>query len=252
MNDPNGLVFLDGEYHLFYQHNPEGNKSGRFSRGHAVSRDLLRWEHLPLAMREEDGMMIFSGSAVVDASNTSGSVRSRGSVLPRRHLHGTHEEEANAEPVLRPETAGVHGPSTAGNPVLDLSRGDHRDPKVFWYEPVEALDHGQRACGRAKGAAVLLARSQAMGDAERLRTRRGPPAASGNVPTSSRFQWTAIRRTCGGCSTLTSTRADRPAARARSISSGRSTGRGSSTRTPPAQNTPLGGLRQGLLRDPVC
>src|SRR5688572_32745356 len=66
MNDPNGCVFHDGEWHLFYQYNPEGDTWGHMSWGHAVSKDLVRWEHLPLALREENGIMIFSGSAVVD------------------------------------------------------------------------------------------------------------------------------------------------------------------------------------------
>ena len=72
MNDPNGMVFFEGEWHLFYQYNPHGNTWGHMSWGHAVSRDLVRWEHLPLALAEEDGVMIFSGSAVVDWKNTSG------------------------------------------------------------------------------------------------------------------------------------------------------------------------------------
>src|SRR6476620_382854 len=72
INDPNGLLVLGGEYHLFYQHNPEGDRWGHMSWGHAVSRDLLRWDHLPIALREQDGIMIFSGSAVCDAKNSSG------------------------------------------------------------------------------------------------------------------------------------------------------------------------------------
>src|SRR5436305_8889508 len=71
-NDPNGLVWFDGEYHLFYQYNPVGDTWGHMSWGHAVSRDLVHWEELPVALAEENGVMIFTGSTVIDEHNTSG------------------------------------------------------------------------------------------------------------------------------------------------------------------------------------
>src|SRR3954468_3355291 len=71
-NDPNGFVWFDGEYHLFYQYNPAGDTWGHMSWGHAVSRDLVHWEELPVALAEENGIMIFTGSTVVDERNTSG------------------------------------------------------------------------------------------------------------------------------------------------------------------------------------
>jgi len=139
MNDPNGLVYLDGEYHLFYQHNPEGDRWGHMSWGHAVSRDLLGWEHLPLALREEDGVMVFSGSAVVDSKNTSGlcGAASPGTCLVAiwtghsRPGGQEHQTQNLAVSVDRGRTWNKY----AANPVVDLGRGDNRDPKVFWYEP---------------------------------------------------------------------------------------------------------------------
>src|SRR5580693_6480188 len=71
-NDPNGLVYFDGEYHLFFQYNPFGDVWGHMSWGHAVSRDLLHWQELPVALPEENGIMIFTGSTVVDRTNSSG------------------------------------------------------------------------------------------------------------------------------------------------------------------------------------
>ena len=71
-NDPNGLVYFRGEYHLFFQYNPFGDVWGHMSWGHAVSTDLLHWHELPVAIPEKDGEMVFTGSVVVDHENSSG------------------------------------------------------------------------------------------------------------------------------------------------------------------------------------
>lgn len=136
MNDPNGLVFYKGEYHLFYQHNPFGEKWGHMSWGHAVSTDLLHWQHLPVALREEDGVMIFSGSAVVDRQNSSGlctpAGEDRSCLVAIYTGHGRGKQTQN---IAASQDRGRTWKKYAGNPVIDLGLKDFRDPKVFWHEP---------------------------------------------------------------------------------------------------------------------
>ena len=114
MNDPNGLVFYKGEYHLFYQHNPLGETWGHMSWGHAVSPDMLHWEHLPVALREEDGVMIFSGSAVVDWHNSSGLCAATASrpLVPGRDLHRATATASRRRTSPTATTAAGRGRST--------------------------------------------------------------------------------------------------------------------------------------------
>jgi fructan beta-fructosidase len=133
MNDPNGLVFFDGEYHLFYQHNPFGNAWGHMSWGHAVSRDLVHWQHLPIAIWEEHGVMIFSGSAVVDHRNTSGF--GRDGKPPLVAIYTGHQRGKQAQCLAYSNDRGRTWTKYADNPVLDLNLQDFRDPKVFRHEP---------------------------------------------------------------------------------------------------------------------
>src|ERR1700723_2228093 len=72
LNDPNRPIALDGQYHLFFQLNPFGDQWGHISWGHAISPDLVHWKQLPVALAEENGIAIFSGSTVEDHDNTSG------------------------------------------------------------------------------------------------------------------------------------------------------------------------------------
>ncbi|QDV24371.1 glycoside hydrolase family 32 protein [Aureliella helgolandensis] len=133
MNDPNGLVFHQGEYHLFYQYNPAGNTWGHMSWGHAVSPDLVHWEHLPLAIPEEDGVMIFSGCCVVDHDNTAGlGTKDDPAMVAVYTGHGHGKQVQN---LAYSTDRGRTWTKYAGNPVLDINSSAFRDPKVFWHAP---------------------------------------------------------------------------------------------------------------------
>ena len=130
MNDPNGLAFFGGEYHLFYQHNPEGDRWGHMSWGHAVSRDLLHWRHLDVALREENGIMIFSGSALVDREDASGLCGGRPCLVA---VYTGFTPERQTQNIAWSRDRGRTFTKYAGNPVLDFGLKDFRDPKVFWH-----------------------------------------------------------------------------------------------------------------------
>ncbi|HPF38821.1 MAG TPA: GH32 C-terminal domain-containing protein [Phycisphaerae bacterium] len=135
LNDPNGLARHDGEYHLFYQYNPFGDKWGHMSWGHAVSPDLLHWKHLPVTLPEEDGLMSFSGSAVVDAQNSSGFGKVGSIPLVAAYTAHDGAKHRQTQCIAASLDRGRSFSKFEGNPVIDIQMSDFRDPKVFWHAP---------------------------------------------------------------------------------------------------------------------
>ncbi len=155
MNDPNGLVYFEGEYHLFYQYYPDSTVWGPMHWGHTVSTDLVHWMHLPVALYPDSLGYIFSGSAVVDKDNTSG-FGSQGQI-PLVAIF-THHDPAKAKAErIDVETQSIAysldkgriWTKYAANPVVkNPGIRNFRDPKVLWHEeskhwimPIAAHDH---------------------------------------------------------------------------------------------------------------
>ncbi|MEU0114727.1 GH32 C-terminal domain-containing protein [Streptomyces bobili] len=138
MNDPNGLVYHKGEYHLFYQYNPNGNSWGDMSWGHAVSKDLVHWTELPLALSHDDNEMVFSGSAVVDRDNTTGFGTKKNP--PMVAVYTSHDKDTGvqAQSLAYSTDRGRTWTKYQGNPVIDIGSKDFRDPKVQWYAPTRS------------------------------------------------------------------------------------------------------------------
>ncbi len=137
MNDPNGMVFYKGEYHLFYQYNPEGNVWGHMSWGHAISTDMVHWRNLPVAIPEDPKYMAYSGSAVVDWNNSSGLCKNpdpqdRSCLIA---IYAAAYKDRQKQHIAFSNDHGRTWTNYSGNPVVDLDAPDFRDPKVFWYEP---------------------------------------------------------------------------------------------------------------------
>ena len=134
INDPNGLVYFEGEYHLFYQYNPEGKEWGHMSWGHAVSPDLVHWTELPVAMPEKE-YMIFSGCALVDWHNTSGLSDGRSPPLVALYTAYHAQPERQAQHLAYSHDRGRTWIDHPANPVIDRAMAHFRDPKVFWHAP---------------------------------------------------------------------------------------------------------------------
>ncbi|MGA7203565.1 MAG: glycoside hydrolase family 32 protein [Specibacter sp.] len=155
LNDPNGLIFHGGLYHLYYQNNPLGSTWGNMSWGHATSRDLFTWTEQDLAIRVDAHEEIFSGSIVFDSNNTSG----LGTTLqpPLVAIYTSAYTKASPHSGLQAQSlaysldGGYTWEKYVDNPVLNRNSADFRDPKVFRYDTgtesfwvmvaVEAVDH---------------------------------------------------------------------------------------------------------------
>lgn len=142
MNDPNGMVYYEGEYHLFYQYYPDSTVWGPMHWGHAVSEDMVHWEHLPIALYPDDIGCIFSGSAVVDWNNTSGLGKDgKPPMIAIFTYHNFDKENAKtndhqSQGIAFSNDRGRTWEKFEGNPVIPNSEKikDFRDPKVMWHE----------------------------------------------------------------------------------------------------------------------
>lgn len=138
LNDPNGLIYIDGVYHLYYQHNPFENKWGHMSWGHATSKDLINWKHLPVAIPEiekkDTTTWIFSGSAVLDEHNSSGFGKNGKAPIVAIYTADQPKQQKESQFIAFSNDGGLTYTNYSGNPVVDIQKKDFRDPSVIWLE----------------------------------------------------------------------------------------------------------------------
>jgi sucrose-6-phosphate hydrolase SacC (GH32 family) len=138
INDPNGLVFADGVYHMFYQHNPFGTQWGNMTWGHATSKDLIHWDNHPEAIEPDALGTIFSGSAVVDVHDTAGF--GKNALVCIYTAAGGTNDASKGKPFTQCLAYSHDGKTFtkfAGNPVLENLSDGNRDPKVVWHAPTQ-------------------------------------------------------------------------------------------------------------------
>ncbi len=141
VNDPNGMVFYNGTYHLFFQHSPDTTVWSNMSWGHATSKDLVKWDRKPIAIYPDSLGLIFSGSAVVDKNNTSG--LGKNGIIPLVAMYTSHDMVKEKAGAIDVETQSLAYSLDEGktwikyenNPVLkNPGVRDFRDPKIIWHE----------------------------------------------------------------------------------------------------------------------
>ncbi len=134
MNDPNGLFYYKGKYHLFFQHNPQANEWGNMSWGHATSTDLYNWHEEPVALSCTPTSGIFSGSAVVDLHNTSGFGTADNPPIVAIYTEHQNDESNQSQCLAFSLDEGATFTKYEDNPVLDIGAKNFRDPKVQWID----------------------------------------------------------------------------------------------------------------------
>ena len=183
LNDPNGLIFHEGAYHLYYQNNPLGNVWGNMSWGHATSTDLLTWTEHAVAIACDEDEDIFSGSIVHDRHNTSGF--GTGSTAPLVAIYtsafkpGSGHEGIQAQSLAYSLDGGYTWTKHTGNPVLSRNSAEFRDPKVIRYDGA-AGSYWVMVAVEAKDFQVVLYKSEDLKNWELLSTF-GPANATGGV-----------------------------------------------------------------------
>jgi fructan beta-fructosidase len=184
MNDPNGMVFHKGVYHLYYQHNPSGNTWGNMSWGHATSTDLTHWKEQPLAIPTDDQQDIFSGSVVVDKDNTSGFGTVENpplvAVFTSAYKDASPLKGLQAQSLAYSLDDGQTWTKYAANPVLNRNSANFRDPKVFWYDAPGGGGYWVMAAVEATEHKVLLYKSANLRDWSLL-SEFGPANATGGL-----------------------------------------------------------------------
>ncbi|MDQ0867745.1 fructan beta-fructosidase [Arthrobacter sp. V1I9] len=183
LNDPNGLIYHGGVYHLYYQNNPFGSVHGNLSWGHATSTDLLNWTDHPVAIACDENEDIFSGSIVFDRHNTSGF--GSGSTAPLVAIYTSAYKPDSAHPGIQAQSlaysmdGGYTWTKHTGNPVLSRNSREFRDPKVIRYDGA-AGSYWVMVAVEAKDFQVVLYKSEDLKSWELLSTF-GPANATGGI-----------------------------------------------------------------------